>query len=77
MLERTLANVEPILKAETTTVKPLVWQNELSLDRLHNDQAHNRLGPRDIKKNARNFFEDYVVIGVSPGEQVHKQANHR
>lgn len=66
MLERTLINVQPILQVDTRGVEPLIWQNELTLDRLHKDEVRNRLNSRDLKKNASGFFEDYIAVGVPP-----------
>lgn len=66
MLERTLKNIQPILEVDTRGVEPLIWQNELSFDRLHKDEVKNRLRSSDLKKNASGFFEDYITVGIPP-----------
>lgn len=75
MLERTLANVEPILEVDTQKTEPLIWQNKLTLDRLHQDEIRNRLGPKDLQANAAGFFEDYIAVGVMPEKKAHRQTN--
>ena len=72
LLERALINVEPVLKVDTRNVDPLLWQNELTLDRLHPDQVQVKLGPRDLEKNAPRFFEDYIAVGLSPEKKLNK-----
>ena len=64
LLERALTNVEPILKVNTQGVEPLIWQNELNKNRLHNDEPRTNLDIEDLKKNAAGFFEDYVIVGL-------------
>lgn len=66
LLERTLKNVEPILGVDTRGVEPQQWQNELNIDRLHNDQTDIRLSQKDLKSNSKFFFEDYITIGRPP-----------
>lgn len=66
MLERALKNVQPILEVNTRGTEPLLWQNELSLDRLHKDEVRNRLRSSDLKRNASGFFEDYIAVGIPP-----------
>ena len=66
LLERTLQNVEPILRVDTSKVEPLIWQNKLDSNLLHNDEPQVRLTTKDLKKNAAGFFEDYVAIGRIP-----------
>ena len=66
LLERTLKNVEPILRVDTKGVAPLLWQNELSADRLHNDEPNIRLDTKDLRRNASGFCEDYIGIGLLP-----------
>lgn len=61
LLERSVCNVEPILRVDTKGKDPMLWQNELDLDRLHKDEAR----PQKISplSNAPNIMEDYVVVG--------------
>jgi Asp-tRNA(Asn)/Glu-tRNA(Gln) amidotransferase C subunit len=66
LLQRSLNNIEPILKVDTKGVEPLLWQNELSLDRLYDDQSKISLTKEDLKKNAKGFYEDYIVVGILP-----------
>lgn len=63
LLERTLNNVKPILEVDTRDVVPLLWQNNLDINRLHSDTPVINLSPKNIKDNASNFHEDYIVIG--------------
>lgn len=70
LLERALGNVEPILKINGHNVKPLLWQNNLSLDRIHNDIPKARLNTKDLERNTSRFFEDYVSVGIEPGKRV-------
>lgn len=69
MLERTLANVQPLLKADTRGVEPMIWQNKLSFEKLNPDVVNNRLGPKDLEKNASGFFEDYIAVGPLPNNK--------
>lgn len=68
LLERALKNVEPILEVDTTGVEPLLWQNNLDASRLHKDQTRTNLNFQDIRRNAKNHFEDYVVVGPKPNK---------
>lgn len=63
LLERTLENVAPILKVDTRNTAPLLWQNVLAMERLHNDRVQVRLDTMDLKRNASGFCEDYVKVG--------------
>lgn len=66
LLERTLKNVEPILSVDTKGVEPLMWQNDLTHDRLGVDNPNVRLTHGDLKRNASRFYEDYIVVGIMP-----------
>lgn len=63
LLERALDNVQPILELKTEGAEPLLWQNEITIDRLNRDQVNVKLSVKDIKKNASGFYEDYIAIG--------------
>jgi len=63
LFKRTLSNVQPILNVDTEGVSPMIWQNRLTFDRLHQDEVRNQLKPQDLKQNAASFFEDYLAIG--------------
>ena len=64
LLERALKNVEPILKVNTEGVTPLLWQNYLDINRLHEDKPSIRLTIEDIQTNASGFYEDYIFFGL-------------
>lgn len=66
LLEGTLKNVGPIVSVNTEGIKPMLWQHELSLDRLHPDKREPKLSKSDLKLNTTSFFEDYVAIGPKP-----------
>lgn len=66
LLERALKNVEPILSVDTKGVEPLLWQDELSPDRLTDDKPNARMTNKDLKTNASEFYEGYVAIGRIP-----------
>lgn len=68
LLERSLKNVEPILRVDTSGVEPLLWQNELSSDRMQDDQPKTSLTKKDLKVNAAGFYEDYIAVGILPKE---------
>lgn len=63
LFERSLSNVQPILKLNIKDVEPLIWQTELDFARLHQDVPKTRLDLSNISKNASNMMEDYVVVG--------------
>lgn len=66
LLEATLKNVQPILSVDTKGVEPLMWQNELAPDRLHDDRPNVRLSRKDLKRNAAGYHEDYISVGHVP-----------
>lgn len=66
LLERALKNVEPILKIDGRRVKPLLWQNELDWGRMNDGVPKPKLGVKDLEKNAKTFYEDYVAVGIPP-----------
>lgn len=69
LLERSLKNVEPILRANTKGVEPLLWFNNLGQERLHDDQPKVALTKNALKQNAAGFYEDYIAIGWTPKAQ--------
>lgn len=73
LLERALRNVEPILKLDTSGTEASIWQNELRIDKLHNDQVDIKLSLKDLKRNAPGYFEDYVAVGLKPAEKGHSK----
>lgn len=66
LLDRALENVKGILEVDTKGLKPLLWQNELDIARLHSDKANITLDLKAIKQNAAGFHEDYISVGLPP-----------
>lgn len=66
LFERSLKNVEPIVRANTSGIEPLLWQNDLDIKRLHNDQPKVGLNKMELKQNAAGFYEDYIAVGLIP-----------